>query len=280
MSSVIVDSITIGIPFSLNLASAAEKNVDVLSTCAFKRTFEVPNSSFVMELATDSLCSFTSDLLSNGTARMDTHNETSETYEDSTTDSDLYPPIPVEHVIREEEDSVSGGIPYDLLQEKASELGRRNASEFGSGSGSRSWRWRNSRSRDYSNAFHACKLDSLGQGSSLKLASSRASSPRTSKSSMESRTTTIPWPPTGHAAISRPTINTSLNLSTDVLRNHRRSTTSIEKSSEFDFWDYALKLGPGKSQMERHKRNRKWFVVKMLGCFCIQPHKRDETYPL
>lgn len=241
---VIVDSITIGIPFSLNLETAAEKNVDVLSTCAFKRTFEVPNSSFVMELATDSLCSFTSDLLSTGAARMDTHDETLETFEDSTTDTDSFPPsraqlvsshvhccvLVLEHVTREEEeDCGSGGIPYDLLQEKASELGRRNASDYGSGSGSRSWRWRNSRSRDYSNAFHACKLDSLGQGSSLKLASSRASSSRTSKSSMESRTTTIPWPATGHAAISRPTINTSLNLSTDVLRNHRRSMTSIDK---------------------------------------------------
>jgi len=283
MSSIVVDSITIGIPFSLSWADA-KKNPEatVLGASTFKRTFEVPNRSFVMELATDSLCSFTSDLLSNDASGMERVHTDSES---TLVESHPSDGIPIEDVLREEESALSEWISYDLTVDGKSESTRRNASEYGFGSGSRSWRWTSSRSRDYSNPFHPCRLDSLEKGNSFKLASSPVSSyGAMTRCSMDSKkdADSIPWPPTGHAAISRPTINSSLNLSTVVAqKRHIRAASSLEKSSELDFWnnyDAIKEFGLDKTHVERSKRHKKWFLVKMLGCFCVQVHKRDGTY--
>lgn len=276
MSSIVVDSITIGIPFSLSLANMPAKNTDQMCCASsFKRTFEVPNRSFVMELATDSLCSFTSELLSNDASWMDRVHTDSES-----TDLDLCPSdgIPVEDVSREEEAALSEWVSYDLPYDESLETRRRNASEYGFGSGSRSWR-RSSRSRDYSNAFHPCRLDSLEKANSFKLRTSRPSSGTASnRCSVESRTNSTPWPTTGHAAISRQTFNSSLTPRTPAQVWHKRAATSLEKSSELDFWnnyDAFKETGIAKSHMDRSKRHKKWFLLKMLGCFCAPTHKRN-----
>lgn len=274
MSSIVVDSITIGIPFSLSLANMPAKNTDQMYCASnFKRTFEVPNRSFVMELATDSLCSFTSELLSNDASWMDRVHTDSES-----TDLDLCPSdgIPVEDVSREEEEALSEWVSYDLPYDESLESRRRNASEYGFGSGSRSWR-RSSRSRDYSNAFHPCRPDSLEKAHSLKLRTSQPSSGTASTRCSEESNST-PWPTTGHAAISRQTFNSSLTLSTPAGMRHKRAVTSLEKSSELDFWnnyDAFKEIGIAKSNMDRSKRHKKRFLLKMLGCFCVQTHKRN-----
>lgn len=294
MSSVVVDSITIGIPFSLSLANMAGKNIDATSCASnFKRTFEVPNRSFVMELATDSLCSFNSELLSNDAYWMDRVHTDSESTDleswplgpPSKTDLCQQPESPengisVEGVSREEEWAMSEWVSYDLPYDESLESRRRNASEYGFGSGSGPWR-RSSRSRDYSNAFHPCRKDSLEKGNSLKLRTSQVSSKASTRCSVESRTNSTPWPTTGHAAISRPTMNSSLSLSTSAQMWHKRAVSSMEKSSELDFWnnyDAFKDIGVSKSHMDRSKRHKKRFLLKMLGCFCVQAHKRNGIY--
>ena len=74
------EGVAIGIPFSLNwtnVVSAMDVDAKTVSSSSdqsvHRRTVALSNAGFVMELATDSICSFSSDLISDGNLCYDSH---------------------------------------------------------------------------------------------------------------------------------------------------------------------------------------------------------------
>lgn len=179
-----------GIPFSLNWANIVQTHAETKCDTPYKREFIMSNTSFIVELASNSVCSFDTDLFTNDSIHIHTG-----TLEPRRPDSH---PITNSLVGGDFERDVTKGrerASYDVSRDKENGI-RKCKTDYRCSISSEDPETKifDSKFRDFSNPFHVVKLESGGVNSVQKLVTSRGSSRKGSfKRLLDSKARILQW---------------------------------------------------------------------------------------